>query len=206
MKIWTVDAFTTKPYAGNPAAIAVVDEFPTDATCLQIAAEMNLTETGFVKRLQGNEFHIRWFSPTVEMKLCGHGTLAAGHILYQEGFVADEPITFQSLSGPLRVYQSGDKITLDFPLQKTGLQLDITKFQDLLSIPVMNAVQAMDDIILEVSADTVLNFQPNADIIKTIDCRGVILTAKSDGKPYDFISRFFAPRNGFLEDPVTGSA
>ena len=206
MKIWTVDAFTTKPYAGNPAAIAMVDDFPADATCLQIATEINLPETGFIKHLHDNVFHIRWFKPLVEMALCGHCTLAAGHILYQEGFVAEGPITFNSLSGPLRVYQSGDKITLDFPLQKTGPQLDIARFQELLSIPVMNAEQAMDDIILEVSADTVLNFQPNADIIKTIDCRGLILTAKSDGKPYDFISRFFAPRNGFLEDPVTGSA
>jgi len=184
----------------------MIDDFPADATCLQIATEINLPETGFIKCLRGNEFHIRWFKPLVEMALCGHCTLAAGHILYQEGFVAEGPITFQSLSGPLHVYQSEDKITLDFPLQKTGSQLEKTIFQELLSIPVMNAVQAMDDILLEVSAETILHFVPNADIIKTIDCRGLILTAKGDGKPYDVISRFFAPRAGFLEDSVTGSA
>lgn len=206
MKIWTVDAFTTKPYSGNPAAVAIVDEFLSDETCFQIATEMNLSETVFIKPLTDNEFHIRWFKPAVEVKLCGHGTLAAAHILYQEGLVSNDPLSFKSLSGLLRVYRSDNKITLDFPLQKTGPQLEASSFQNILNIPIIAAEIASDDIIVETSMEALLAFQANSDKISSLDCRGLILTAKDDTCPYDFISRFFAPRSGFLEDPVTGSA
>lgn len=208
MKIWTVDAFASKPYTGNPAAVTIVPEFPEDALCKKIAAEMNLSETAFVKPLEDGNFHIRWFTPTVEVSLCGHGTLAAAHILFQEEVVSGNKITFTSLSGPLTVTKETDGLTLDFPLQKIGARLPVKVFIEQLDLkePVAAAVQAHDDVILELENPRDLRqlvLDPK-DVAK-IDCRGLIVTAKGE-KPYDFISRFFAPRVGVIEDPVTGSA
>lgn len=206
MKIWTVDAFTNKPYSGNPAAVTIVTDFPSDKACQNIAAEMNLSETAFIKPLGNDHFHIRWFTPGVEVKLCGHATLASAHILYQEKLVNGDTINFTSLSGPLKVYKNNNELTLDFPLQKTGPVLDTHKLQEILQIEIVTAEQALDDVIVELSNPTILrNFQPNFEKINTIDCRGLILTTKGE-QPYDFVSRFFAPRVGVLEDPVTGSA
>lgn len=205
MKIWTVDAFTSKPYAGNPAAVAIVTEFPSDETCFKIAAEMNLSETAFVKPLGENHFHIRWFTPAVEVKLCGHATLAAAHILFQEKLASGNKISLESLSGRLFVYKDGSQYTLDFPLQKIGDALDKNDFANLLGVEILASAKAVDDLIVEVSKDTLLNFTPNKEKIISLDCRGLIMTAKDDSR-YDFISRFFAPRVGVLEDPATGSA
>ncbi len=99
MKIWIVDAFTDKPYKGNPAAVALVDEFPDQKLCQLIATEMNLSETAFVKKIKNNRFQIRWFTPKVEVKLCGHATLASAHILHQQGKIAGSQILFDSLRG-----------------------------------------------------------------------------------------------------------
>lgn len=206
MKIWTVDAFTTKPYAGNPAGVTIVKDFPADSACQSIAAEMNLSETAFVKPLSDNHFHIRWFTPKNEVKLCGHATLASAHILYQEKLANTNEINFISLSGPLRVYKNNEALTLDFPLQKTGPTLDKNKLQEILQIEIADAEQALDDVIVELPNPTILrNFQPNFEKINMIDCRGLILTTKGE-HPYDFVSRFFAPQVGVPEDPVTGSA
>ena len=119
MKIWTVDAFAREPYTGNPAAVTIVAEFPEDAFCKKIAAEMNLSETAFVKPLADGTFHIRWFTPLVEIKLCGHGTLATAHVLFQEGLAPEDTVTFTSLSGPLHVTRESDALVLNFPLKKT---------------------------------------------------------------------------------------
>jgi len=205
MKVWTVDAFTQRPFAGNPAAIAIVNQFPTNTTCQNLAAEMNLSETVFVKPLTENHFHIRWFTPLVEIELCGHATLAAAHILFQEKRVNSDKMSFDSLSGKLWVTKQDGLITLDFPLQKTGPVLDTHDFQELLDIEVISAEKALDDILIEVSENNLLRYEPNLEKISRLDCRGLIMTAKSS-KDYDFISRFFAPRVGVLEDPVTGSA
>lgn len=206
MKIWIVDAFTNKPYAGNPAAVTIVDEFPNDEECQKIAAEINLSETAFIKPLIENKFHLRWFTPIVEVKLCGHATLASAHILYQESIVVNGTIQFESLSGILRVFRNKNFLTLDFPLQETGPNLDTKYFDEMLGIKVIAVEKAYDDLIIELaSEDAVRNFQLSLDKIISIDCRGLIVTAKSIGK-YDFISRFFAPRVGVNEDPVTGSA
>lgn len=208
MNIWIVDAFASKAYTGNPAAVAIVQEFPEDDICLKIAAEMNLSETAFVKPLKENTFHIRWFTPTIEVNLCGHATLAAAHILFQETLVSHNTITLVSLSGPLYVKKEGEALTLNFPLQETGPHLPTESFIEQLDLneSVIAVVQAYDDIILELdTAHEVRQLVLDSRDVLKLDCRGLIVTAKGEGS-YDFISRFFAPRVGVDEDPVTGSA
>ena len=207
MKIWTVDAFTDKPFAGNPAAVTIVDEFLSDEMCQKIAAEMNLSETAFLKPIRPDHFHIRWFTPAVEVKLCGHATLASAHILFEEGIVKERGITFDSLSGPLFVTKEGKDIILDFPLQKTGEILPFHLFEKLFKKEaIVNAVKAYDDVIVElIDANFVRELKLDPSHIKEINCRALIVTAK--GKPpYDCISRMYAPRIGVNEDPVCGSA
>ncbi|MFA6038050.1 MAG: PhzF family phenazine biosynthesis protein [Legionellales bacterium] len=206
MKIWTVDAFAKKPFTGNPAAVMIVDEFFQDALSQKIANEMNLSETAFVKPLGVDHFHLRWFTPTTEVKLCGHATLATAHILYQENKVKGHAITFDSLSGPLKVYKNNHELTLDFPLQATQILQDKTLFEQTLGLDIVQAATALDDLIIEIASPQELrNLKVSPEKINTFDCRGVIITAKGD-EGYDFISRFFAPRVGVSEDPVTGSA
>lgn len=206
MKIWTVDAFASQAYSGNPAAVTIVEEFFSDEECQKIAAEMNLSETAFIKPLGEDHFHIRWFTPTTEVKLCGHATLASAHILFQENMIKGNKISLDSLSGPLNVYKDEGGITLDFPLQKVNKELDISPLKDIFKINIIAAVKALDDVIIELeNAKAVRTFKADPARINQVDCRGVIVTAKGD-KQYDFISRFFCPRVGVNEDPVTGSA
>lgn len=206
-KIWIVDAFADKPFKGNPAAVMILDEFYADDRLLDIAAEMNLSETAFVKPLKDNLFHIRWLTPTVEIKLCGHATLAPAHILFEEGIVKNQPILFDSLSGRLQVTQEVDGLQLDFPLQNVEKTLDKAPFEKVLGLKneIIQVVKAYDDIIVELdSEETVKTFVPNFALISTINARAIIITARS--QHYDFVSRFFGPRVGINEDPVTGSS
>jgi PhzF family phenazine biosynthesis protein len=206
MKVWTVDAFASEIFSGNPAAVVPVKEFPPDEVCQKIAAEFNLSETAFVKPIEGSRFRIRWFTPKVEVKLCGHATLATAHIIFQEGLTRGELVEFDSLSGTLKVRKNGDKLTLDFPLQNTGPALERQAVQQLIGTEVKNVVQAYDDIIIELyDENKVRNLNIPTSCWAQFECRGVIVTAKGSGE-YDFVSRFFAPSVGVDEDPVTGSA
>lgn len=208
MKIWTVDAFADKPYTGNPAAVMIVNAFPPDETCLKIAAEMNLSETVFVHPLTDGTFHIRWFTTKVEVKLCGHGTLAATHILFQEGLTQRETVTYTSLSGTLTASREDTSLILDFPLQKMEETFPLQKLIATLDLKAsaIAAVQGFDDIILELgTAEEVRNLKLDPKDILKLDCLSLIVTAKGN-IPYDFTSRVFAPRDGIDEDPVTGSA
>lgn len=204
--IWIVDAFTDKAYHGNPAAVMIVPEFPKDAQ--EIASEMNLSETAFVKHLKGNRFHIRWLTPAVEVKLCGHATLASAHILFNEKVVVGDEIIFESLSGELRVTRDGDSIILDFPLQRTGAQLEMGEFSEALGIQpgqIIEVVQAYDDVIVAVSNEKIVKeLEPDFAKLGLVQARGIIVTAR--GSDVDFVSRFFGPQVGVNEDPVTGSA
>ena len=205
MKIWIVDAFASSPYTGNPAAVTIVEHFPPDPICEQIAAEMNLSETAFIKPLGPNHFHLRWFTPKVEVKLCGHATLASSHILYQEKLITASEILFDSLSGPLKVRITDSDYTLDFPLQKTGSEVNSTLIADCFG-DIVRAVEAYDDLIIEVESEALLrSYKPDIAKLMKIECRGIIMTTKGTGH-YDFFSRFFAPKVGVNEDPVTGSA
>lgn len=208
MKVWTVDAFANRPYTGNPAAVMIVDTFPPEQICQKIAAEINLSETVFVRPLINGTFHIRWFTPKVEVDLCGHGTLAATHILFQEGLAPHDTITFSSLSGTLTASREDAFLVLDFPLQKIGMPLSVDTLATILKMkfPIVAAVQVFDDIILELeTAEAVRHLNLNPTDVLKLDCHGLIVTAKGSG-PYDFVSRYFAPREGIDEDPVTGSA
>ncbi len=207
-KIWIVDAFTDKPYRGNPAGVMLVDEFPLDKNCHAIAAELNLSETAFVKRLDIDHYHVRWFTPATEVKLCGHATLASAHVLFAEQLIQSNKIRFDSLSGVLNVTREADGLVLDFPLQKTGESLDLALFENLLDLKgdILNVVQAYDDVIVELREEARLHaFKPDFAQISQVPCRGLVLTVASQGE-YDFVSRFFAPKVGVNEDPVTGSA
>lgn len=207
LTIWTVDAFTNQPFSGNPAAVVIVKDFPSDEICQNIATEMNLSETVFLKALGLDHFHIRWFTPTVEVDLCGHATLAAAHILFTEGEVVGQNIAFDSLSGSLFVTRSDAKITLNFPLQPVSGLFSSSELYELFNpTTIVQAVRAHDDVIVELTDEqTVRNLVLDTAIVNRINCRGLIVTAKGS-HPYDIVSRFFAPRVGVPEDPVTGSA
>lgn len=206
MRVWTVDSFAVEPFNGNPAGVVIFDEFPSDELLGNIANELNLSETAFIKPIGKDHFHLRWFTPAVEVKLCGHATLAASHILFEQKIIKGEHITFDSLSGPLHVTKKDSEITLNFPLQHTGPSLDINIYKQIFSEEIVNVVQAYDDILVEIASEESLReMRVDIDKIKAIDCRGLIVTAKSK-ENFDFISRFFAPRVGVNEDPVTGSA
>lgn len=207
MKIWTVDAFTDKPFSGNPAAIAIVEDFPADEICQKVAAEFNLSETAFLKPLGPDHFHIRWFTPSVEVQLCGHATLASAHILFQEGLIGGAQIRLESLSGALFVTRGQNEIVLDFPLQQIGEAFPVSSLGNLFDpTTIVNAVRAYDDVIVELSDDALVrNLKLDSSKASQIDCRGLIVTARGR-LPYDFVSRVFGPRLGVDEDPVTGSA
>lgn len=207
-QIWIVDAFTDTPYRGNPAAVMPVEEFPADAVCQAIAAEMNLSETAFLKPLGAGRYRLRWFTPKTEIKLCGHATLASAHILFAELNAVAESVTFETLSGPLQVRREGAFYAMDFPLQATGAAVDPAVFGPLFTsdTPIVAVVQAYDDVLVEIgNAAALRRFTPDIERIARLDCRGLIVTAAGDA-PHDFTSRFFAPRVGIAEDPVTGSA
>lgn len=202
--IWIVDSFTTTPYSGNPAAVMIVTDFPQNMQ--KIAAEMNLSETAFAKPLGQDHFHIRWFTPKIEVKLCGHATLAAAHILYEQGIAKSHKIILDSLSGPLAVKHEETSLILDFPLQRVSTIQDKTPFQHALgTLEIEEVVQAYDDVIVALdNEEAIYKLSPDFTKLLEIEARGVIVTAP--GHQYDFISRFFAPRVGVNEDPVTGSA
>ncbi|MBS0289028.1 MAG: PhzF family phenazine biosynthesis isomerase [Proteobacteria bacterium] len=160
------------------------------------------------KAFKGQPLHIRWFTPKVEVNLCGHATLASAHILYEERIVKkDETIIFDSLSGKLAVTQENNYLQLDFPLQETGPLLNKHDFETSLRLKseIINVVKASDEIIVELETEEMVRrFLPNFDLLSLIEAQAIILTAR--GKKFDFVSRCFAPREGINEDPVTGSA
>jgi predicted PhzF superfamily epimerase YddE/YHI9 len=184
--IVTVDAFTDRPFAGNPAAVCVVDAFPDDAWMQDVAREMNLSETAFVVRRDDGDLDLRWFSPTVEVDICGHATLSAAHVLWQDGLAPrSEGLRFHTRSGVLGAEPDGDWIELDFPAAPA------------------------DDPLVEVrelpSEDQLRGFKPDMAELEQAAARVVYYTAPgNDG--FDYADRVFGPKVGIPEDPATGSA
>ena len=206
-KIYQVDAFTTVKFKGNPAAVVLLQQ-PGDAHWMQkVAAEMNLSETAFVTPA-ATGFDLRWFTPVAEVDLCGHATLAAAHILYEYNILAKNKVArFQTKSGILTVHQKDDLLEMDFPAEPASEIPPIPVLTRALGIdPVITAQNRMDILVQVQSADSVINLKPNYEELAQIPVRGVIVTSISNDTAYDFISRFFAPRYGVNEDPVTGSA
>jgi PhzF family phenazine biosynthesis protein len=207
VSIACVDAFTDRPFAGNPAAVCLLDA-PRDPEWMQqIAFEMNLAETAFVVPAASG-FGLRWFTPAVEIDLCGHATLASAHTLWTDGIVPKtDAIAFQTRSGTLGASLRGEMIELDFPSEPATEAPAPAGLQEALGVPLLWTGRNRMDYIVEVAGERELRgIMPNLDEIAKLDARGLIVTSRGDGTTYDFLSRFFAPQSGIAEDPVTGSA
>lgn len=208
-KIFQVDAFTHEPYRGNPAGVCVLPE-PKDEEWMQaVAREMNVAETAFLLADGVHNFNLRWFTPTIEVKLCGHATLACAHVLWEEGLVeADATLSFQTLSGTLTAQRAGEWIELDFPAEPPEQQNSYPlELRDALSVEPLYVGRNRLDFLVEVESEEVLRrLAPDMRLLRALRTRGVIVTSRSDNAKYDFVARFFAPGAGVDEDPVTGSA
>ena len=204
--ITQIDAFTSKPFAGNPAGVCVMDKAADERWMQNVAAEMNLSETAYLyPHPQG--YNLRWFTPAAEVKLCGHATLASAHLLYQDGYVPrDRGISFFTKSGELKARLDGDWIELDFPASRVTTAPPPEGLLDALGVAAVYVGKSNFDYLVEFeSEDRLRAITPDIGRIAGLPVRGVIVTAKSSGE-YDFVSRFFAPAVGVNEDPVTGSA
>jgi PhzF family phenazine biosynthesis protein len=207
--IYQVDSFTNKPFAGNPAGVCILPE-ERDARWMQdVAKEMNVSETAFL--LKGDDgYNLRWFTPAVEVELCGHATLASAHILWETGLLKPgEQARFHTLSGLLTADRRGDWYEMDFPVKsETPVEIPASLVEALgAGVAVKNITANQFDFLVEVASESIVReMQPDFTRLSKLPVRGVIVTSRADAGDYDFVSRFFAPAVGVNEDPVTGSA
>jgi predicted PhzF superfamily epimerase YddE/YHI9 len=202
-----VDAFAERAFQGNPAAVVLLPG-PRSAEWMQnVAAEMNLSETAFLHR-EGDGWRLRWFTPAVEVALCGHATLASAHVLWESGLAApDVCLKFETLSGPLMAQRRGDLIELDFPGTPTEPAAAPVGLLEALGAAAAGVHRSRFDYLVELTSPGIVReLHPDQRALRALPVRGVIVTSRSDQPQYDFISRFFAPGSGIDEDPVTGSA
>lgn len=207
VRCWTIDAFTDRPFHGNPAAVCWLETDRQTAWMQSVAAEMNLSETAFVRK-RPDGYELRWFTPTIEVDLCGHATLATAHALWSEGLVpAGSPLLFHTRSGILACSQAEGMIELDFPATPPSMVPVPDLLQQALRERVVEAGSSRfyQLAVLE-SAAAVRGCRPDFQKMLEIPTLGVIITAPSDDDQFDFVSRFFAPAMGVNEDPVCGSA
>lgn len=207
-RIWQVDAFTDKPFAGNPAAVCVLDRPKDDAWMQAVAAEMNLSETAFVSpRPDGHD--LRWFTPMTEVDLCGHATLASAHVLWSEGLLEPgQEARFFTRSGWLGARLGGEGwIELDFPAEPAQEAAPPPGLAEALGVEPVFVGRNRFDYLVEVGSEGVVRaLAPDFARLKAMACRGVMVTSRASSPELDFVSRFFAPAVGINEDPVTGSA
>lgn len=203
--LYQVDAFTDRVFHGNPAAVCPLDTWLTRQQMLAIAAENNLAETAFFVKTD-DYYEIRWFTPEIEMDLCGHATLASAHVIFTALAPDLQTIHFESKSGPLHVTRNNGMLTLDFPARVPVSAIAPRVILEAMSSLPLQVLKARDYILVYADEDTVVNMKPDAALLNTIniDPGGVIITAP--GKTVDFVSRFFTPQASIFEDPVTGSA
>ncbi|MGY5238720.1 PhzF family phenazine biosynthesis protein [Clostridium tertium] len=218
IKIYQVDAFTSEAFKGNPAAVCILENDISDELMKNIAQEMNLSETAFVKPLKnlnigkGNLFSLRWFTPEVELDLCGHATIATSKVLFDEFNIKEQYIKYETKSGLLTAKKKDEKISLDFPIDKA---LDFNLTQDILDAMGIRSYskaiigEKTRKLVIEVKdKENIINLKPNFEILKSLkfksDVKGIGVTCRGNEK-YDFISRYFNPWDGINEDPVTGS-
>lgn len=203
IKQFQVDAFTTRPFAGNPAAICPLASWPDDSLLQAIAEENNLSETAyFVPSTKG--FRLRWFTPVAEVDLCGHATLAAAHVLFENLGYPDPAITFETRSGDLIVSRKDGRLEMDFPARPPVACLTPESLAEALGKQPVAVLAADDYLAVFGSEGAVRAINPDYGLLSRLGLRGVIVTAP--GNDVDFVSRFFAPKFGIPEDPVTGSA
>jgi PhzF family phenazine biosynthesis protein len=205
VRLLTVDAFTDTAFKGNPAAVCILDRERDDAWMQDVAKEMNLSETAFLLH-HPDGFGLRWFTPAVEVALCGHATLASAHALWEER-VLETDARFHTLSGLLTASRNGDLIELDFPAKAEEPAIVPPALIDALGVMPVYVGKNQFDYLIEVETEHALRaLNPDHAQLRTIPVRGVIVTSRSSDPRYDFVSRFFAPGSGVDEDPVTGSA
>ncbi|MGB2691732.1 MAG: PhzF family phenazine biosynthesis protein [Thermodesulfobacteriota bacterium] len=207
IKIFQVDAFTEEPFSGNPAAVCILDNEAHEGWMQSVASEMNLPETAFLYSI-GDSYNLRWFTPSVEVDLCGHATLASAHILWEEAYLESSQIAeFHTRSGLLTASMKAKTIKLNFPSDpelKTPVPEGL--IEALGVNPSYVGKNSFDYLVEVVDEESVRNLNPNFDLLKTVPARGIIVTSVCESDEYDFVSRFFAPAAGIIEDPVTGSA
>ncbi|MBV5312826.1 MAG: PhzF family phenazine biosynthesis protein [Prolixibacteraceae bacterium] len=204
LRIFQADAFAASLFKGNPAAVVPLTEWLSDDTMQQIAGENNLSETAFFIP-EGDHFHIRWFTPKAEVKLCGHATLATAHVLFNELNFRGEQIEFNSKSGILTVKKVAEKLQLDFPADLAQEVDPIPSFAKAFGVQASATFKGRTDYLLLFDSEEIIrNIAPDFQLLLETDARGIMVTAK--GNEVDFVSRFFAPAVGVNEDPVTGSA
>lgn len=203
-----VDAFADGPFTGNPAAVVLLHGAAETAWMHRVAAEMNLSETAFLTRRAEGEFDLRWFTPAVEVDLCGHATLASAHALWQGGFApVATPLQFHTRSGVLTATPTEGWIELDFPATHVKSNDPPDGLLDALRAQARYVGRSKFDYLVEVgSEETVRELKPDFAALRALPVRGVIVTSQASTPGWDFVSRFFAPGSGIDEDPVTGSA
>lgn len=217
MRIRTVDAFTDRPYTGNPAAVVLLEEhrFPSDQRLQLLAAEMNLAETAYAHPLRDDpeaDWALRWFTPATEVDLCGHATVATAHVLHTDGLDGGRTVRFRTRSGVLTARTGDDGVvTLDFPTSHPSPVPSPPGLADALGTEVLQAYDTgtLGDLLVELADEkTVRELAPDLTAVAGLPTRGVIVTARADASSagYDYVSRFFGPAVGIPEDPVTGSA
>ena len=204
--LFQVDAFTDRAYGGNPAAVCVLPEVRPDGWMQQVAQEMNLSETAFCYPV-ADGYRLRWFTPAVEVDLCGHATLATCHVLWTEGYLAaDQEAKFHTRSGILTARYPGDWIELNFPANPAqAIPTPAGLAAALGTVPQIVVENSLGYLVEVESAALVRDLRPDFTALKTFPVHGVIVTSQGEA-PYDFVSRFFAPNLGIDEDPVTGAA
>ena len=207
LKIFQVDAFTDKPFSGNPAAVCILPKPRDDIWMQKVAQEMNLSETAFIYE-QEDGFSLRWFTPRVEVDLCGHATLASAHILWEVGILARHQLArFHTRSGLLTAESKGDEVELNFPATPEEAATAPPELSEALGLMPKYIGKSKFDFLLEVdSEEQVRKLEPDFSLLRTVPIRGIMVTSSADSAEYDFVSRFFAPAVGVDEDPVTGSA
>ncbi len=210
LSLYQIDAFTREPFSGNPAAVCLLERPASEERMQKVAREMNLSETAFmVQRQEPDAFDLRWFTPTTEVELCGHATLASAHWLYErETAAAGARISFHTASGVLHAERDGELLWLDFPSEKPSTASTPDGLYEALGgeEPVSVGRSRRDLFVRLEDEEMVRSLSPDLSALARIDARGVIVTAPGASDGADFVSRFFAPRAGVPEDPVTGSA
>jgi PhzF family phenazine biosynthesis protein len=204
LTVYHLDSFTDRPFTGNPAGVCPLEKWLDDSVMQSIAAENNLSETAFFVP-DGADFRIRWFSPKAEVDLCGHATLASAHIIFSVLIPERSTVTFRSKTDTLRVNKRNDGlIELDFPSRPATPSDGLARLGEALGAAPAKLFEAADFMAVYETADVIRTLVPNKDLLAGLPLRGVIVTAPADD--CDFVSRFFAPKLGIFEDPVTGSS
>jgi len=203
LKIYQIDAFANKPFEGNPAAVVPLKNWLDNKTLQHIARENNLSETAFFVK-EDEYYQLRWFTPVAEVDMCGHATLASAFVLFECMGYTKEIISFKTKSGVLQVKKEQNFYVMNFPLQSLT-KCDIkTEIKEAFGVEPLATFASMDYLVIFENEEDVYSINPNMELLKNLNLRGVCISAKS--KKYDFITRFFAPNFGVEEDPVTGSA